>query len=92
MFDGIRLRWWKKRHIYNTDFDLIGAIEKIQREQLKLEEQQQHKIEIDDLKLRICVLEDEMKEHNHIRMSDLCGLPDMGKITSRYSPRRKKCR
>lgn len=59
----------------------------------KKEQEKQDKIykkmEIDDLKLRICVLEDEMKEHTHRDFRDLIGLKDVefGKI-----PSRKKCR
>ena len=45
----------------------------------------QSKLEIDDLKLRICVLEDAMKKHTHISMGDLYGMKEQefGKIPSR---------
>ncbi len=83
MFENFKFKRWKKNNLLNNYPWYFGKIHLMTFEIEIIKKY--HKQEIDDLKLRICMLEDEIKEHSHISPRDILGLSDikMGKIPSR---------
>ncbi len=62
MFDNLRLKRWKKKYIYSGTIQYHNIIiEQAERHQ-EYQEKMYKKIELDDLKLRICMLESQVKE------------------------------